>query len=287
MSWHNKKTGAYAETSTEAYDNAVEVYNYLYDLGWTLNAISGILGNMGHEGGYNPWRWQSDDVLPKGSSEIYSKSHGYGLFQYTPASNYINNGSKYSGYGPNYSDEVGSQTDGLAQLALMNSNELGGYIKTSAYNLTFAQFKASTDTPEYLAGAWLYNFERPADPAATLAARQKSARYWYEKLGGVTPSTGHYVNVLVEGNGTAWAIPTKADSGVTITLYETPGEDATFEGFTVTSGGVEIVDNSFTMPDNDVYITATFSGETPKDFKPWLLYFFKNSHVWSSLNLHY
>lgn len=287
MSWHCKKTGAYTETSAEAYENAVEIYNYLTGQGWSLNAIAGVIGNIGHEGGYNPWRWQSDDVLPKGSSAIYSKSHGYGLFQYTPASKYIENGGKYSGFGPNYSDEVGSTSDGLAQVALMASNELGDYIKTSKYNLTFSQFKTSTQSAEYLAAAWLYNFERPADPTATVAARQKSAAYWYDKLGGVTPATGHYINILVNGNGAAWAIPSKAESGVTISLYESAGDGAEFEGWTVTAGGVDIVDNSFTMPDNDVYITATFTGETPRDFKPWLLYFFKNSHVWSSLNIHY
>lgn len=289
MSWHCKKTGAYDETGAEAYDNAVMIQTFLSGKGWGFNAICAVIGNIGHEGGYNPWRWQSDSVLAKGSSQIYSKSHGYGLMQFTPASNYINNAGSFSGYGVNYADEVGSQSDGDAQLALMDSNILGGYIKTSSYPLTFSEFKTSTADVEYLASAWLYNFERPYNPSASVAARRASAKYWYNKLGGVTPSTSHYVNILIEGNGTAYSVPTYGDAGVEVTLYAKAGSGASFVGWTVLSGGVEIVDNKFTLGETDVYIRAKFTGDSPKPthkVPAWLLWYFtKNGKTWASTNI--
>ena len=53
--------------------------------------------------------------------------------------------------------------------------------------LSFSEFKVSTQTPEYLAGAWVYNYERPADPSATIAGRREAARYWYQVLQGLPP----------------------------------------------------------------------------------------------------
>lgn len=290
MSWHNKSTGAYGETSTEAYDNAVMIQSYLSAKGWGFNAICAVIGNIGHEGGYNPWRWQGDSVLAKGSQQIYSKSHGYGLMQFTPASNYINNAGSFSGYGPNYSDQVGSANDGDAQLELMNSNILGGYISTNAYPLSFTDFKVSTQDVQYLASAWLYNFERPYNPSASVAARRASALYWYNTLSGEkpSPSTTKYVNILVEGNGSAWAIPTKGESGTEVTLYNKVGSGAEFKGYSVLSGGVTIADDKFTLGDSDVYIKATFTGEKKPTHKvpAWLLWYFtKNNQTWASTSI--
>lgn len=75
------------------------------------------------------------------------------------------------------------------------------------------------------------------------------------------PEGEHTITVNVEGNGTAYASATSAKAGVTITLTATPNGDDTFEGWTVESGGITITDDSFTMPDEAVVITATFTGE--------------------------
>ena len=64
----------------EMESNAKEIYTYLSDKGWTLNAISGLLGNMQRESTINPGLWQS---LKEGNY-----SGGYGLVQWTPASKY-------------------------------------------------------------------------------------------------------------------------------------------------------------------------------------------------------
>lgn len=173
--WHNKNTGAYSRDSVEAQENVMKMVEVLAPLGWTINAIAALAGNQAYESGFNPWRWESDTV---------NLVRGYGLFQYTPASKYINSSvaASYTGFQPNYPMGSGGQDDGTAQLLFMHNNVDGGYIPTSAYNLTMQQFRESTQSPDYLASAWLYNYERPGDPGATEAGRRADALWWYDWL---------------------------------------------------------------------------------------------------------
>lgn len=173
--WHNKNTGAYARSSAEAQENVMMMVQVLAPLGWTINAIAALAGNQAYESGFNPWRWESDTV---------NTSRGYGLFQYTPATKYINSSiaAGYTGFQPNYPMGSGGQDDGTAQLLFMHNNVDGGYISTSSYPLSMAQFRTSTQSPDYLASAWLYNYERPGDPSATEAGRRADALWWYDWL---------------------------------------------------------------------------------------------------------
>lgn len=118
-------------TQGEMESNAKEIYTYLSDKGWTINAISGLLGNMQRESTINPGLWQS---LKEGNY-----SGGYGLVQWTPATKYTN-WAKANGY------DIG---DGTVQLYWIDqlSESTGEWIKTSAYNLTWSQFKTSTRMP--------------------------------------------------------------------------------------------------------------------------------------------
>lgn len=183
MPWHTKQTGEYIRTTREAKDNAVMIYNILSRLGWTLNAISGTLGNVGYESGYNPWRWQSDDVLSINDTYYIQEQtgHAYGLFQFDPAKQYVYSitAQGYPGWGPNFSDFPGNTGDGNAQVLFVHNNVSGGYIPTNNYPLTYAQYKASTQTPEYLALAWLANYERGS---GGITNRQDNARYWFDLL---------------------------------------------------------------------------------------------------------
>lgn len=169
MSWHAKNTGAYALGSAEADDNAVMIYQVLHSLGFEYNAICAVLGNIGYESGYNPWRWQSDSVLA--TTDTYyinnQSGHAYGLLQYDPAggNRYINNATAmaYPTYGPNFSNQPGNSQDGDAQLRWMDSYDIPtnhAYIPTSAYPLNYGQFKVSTNTVAHLTYAWEYNYER-------------------------------------------------------------------------------------------------------------------------------
>ena len=173
--WHNKNTGAYSRDSVEAQENAMKMVEVLAPLGWTINAIAALAGNQAYESGFNPWRWESD---------IVNTANGYGLFQYTPATKYINSSvaDDYPGFQPNYPMGTGGQDDGTAQLLFMHNNVDGGWIPTTAYNMTMQQFRESTQSPDYLASAWLYNYERPRVPSATEAGRRADALWWYDWL---------------------------------------------------------------------------------------------------------
>lgn len=185
MNWHAKKIGGYARTSVEAQENAQMIYGLLYSRGWTLNAVCGLLGNLSAESGYNPWRWQSDAVGVSTGSPWTNK--GYGFVQFTPGGKYINSSAAkaYPGYGPNFSDRAGNINDGYAQMCFVD--EHADYIPTGTYPMTYAQFKTSTLSAGHLARVWLYNYERPGDPAATEEARASNGNWWYETLSGETP----------------------------------------------------------------------------------------------------
>lgn len=144
--------------------NALFVARYLISRGWTLNAIAGMLGNMQTESNINPGIWQNLDA--------YNYSLGFGIVQWTPATKYID-WANARGY------TIGSMEAQLTRLQYEMDNHIQ-YYPTSAYPLTFAQFKVSTNTPEWLAQAFLLNYERPADQ--TQPQRSTQARYWYDYL---------------------------------------------------------------------------------------------------------
>lgn len=153
-------------TNEEMQNNAYCFYSYMATHGWTLNAIAGALGCIEHESTINPGIWQSLIINPSG---------GFGLVQWTPSTNFTT-----------WADSKGYEhDDGTAQCEWIDSvtEEVGQWIATSAYPETFSEFKVSTKEPEYLAKAWINNFERPGvvyDPT-------EDAKKWYEYLKNMTP----------------------------------------------------------------------------------------------------
>ncbi len=149
---------------TQMQGNALEVYNYFSTRGWTMNAIAGMLGNMESESTINPGIWQSLDYG--------NYSMGYGLVQWTPATNYTN-WATANGY---------DITDPEGQMIWIDTRTAptGQWIATSAYNLSFESFKKSTQTPEWLASAFLKNFERAG--VEVESERRSQARKWYNYL---------------------------------------------------------------------------------------------------------
>ena len=199
MPWHVKSIGAYSRQSREALENAQEVYNVLYGLGWTLQSVCAALGNIEHESGYNPWRWQSDIVLPVGDPRIGTigggnTAHAYGLCQQDPAAKYIYRPYAQSlpYYGPNYTDRQGNQNDGQPQLQYIHwicSDPAGGEWDAdpthSTYNMPFADFYANTRNRNtaYLTRTFFSGYER----GTWSDSRVFAANYWENALGGYTP----------------------------------------------------------------------------------------------------
>ena len=189
MAWHCKAKGAYARDSDEAIENAKMIYGVLSAQGWTLNAVCGVLGNIGAESGYNPWRWQSDKIGV--STGFPWNGKGYGLVQFTTSGateiKYIDNplAKQFDGYGPNFSDKDGNVNDGNAQMLYVDG--YADYYSTSSYPMSYADFKVSDLDSGYLAKVWLSNYERPPDIPSKEPVRASEAEYWYQVLSGEPP----------------------------------------------------------------------------------------------------
>lgn len=204
MGWYAKPRGGYEYNSWEWVQNVAEMNRFFRERGYTYQAIAGILGNVHHESGMNPWRWQSDEVNYNG---------GYGLFQYTPASGYLAL-SKLPNYSPNLSvAEVtanATPSDGLAQCVVFDEDKLAKwmtgcwrtYWDSNVYadlknvsqeilnkygngkSITLSQFMGIDDV-YYATFAFLACFEGPLVPNMT--PRYKTAQDVYTIITGDIP----------------------------------------------------------------------------------------------------
>lgn len=152
--------------------NATYIYKFLSNEGWTKNAIAGMLGNMQAESSLNPGRWQSENVG--------NTSGGYGLVQWTPATNYLN----------------WCNSEGISDPSEMDSNLLRiiyeldhglQWIATSEYDFSFEAFASSTKSPSYLASAFLKCYERAG--VEVESTRQANAVSWFSFLNGSDPGS--------------------------------------------------------------------------------------------------
>jgi hypothetical protein len=198
VSYYNPETRPL--TMEEMTVNGNYIMAYLLAKGWTKNAICGMLGNMQSESSINPARWQSD--------RIGWMSGGVGLVQWTPATKYLDWASS-KGY------NWRTMESNLERILYEVANGLQWYA-TSDYPLSFDEFIVSTETPEYLAQAFIRNYERPADQ--TQPARSTQARYWWDHLDGsgviigdpgtggdpTTPETNNEIYHLWLSNAMRW-----------------------------------------------------------------------------------
>lgn len=165
--WGNTIDSSNALSQSQMEENALYIYNYLTNKGWTLNAICGLLGNTQTESTHNPGRWEGEDVG--------NLNGGFGIVQWTPATNYLNW----------VSGDPTTMDNNLSRIIYEINNNLQ-WIPTPSYNYSFTDFIHSNDTPYNLAMAFLANYERPADPNQPIRGTQ--AENWFTYLGGVIPS---------------------------------------------------------------------------------------------------
>lgn len=171
---------SHALTRAQMIINATYIYKCLSSIGWTAQAVAGLLGNMEHESGINPGRWQSDNVG--------SGSSGYSLVQWTPANNYIAWCIETGRNDPSEMDNA------LARIIYELENGLQ-YYQTPEYPLSFREFSQSTENPYTLACAFAWNYERSytvlygseAEKEALRQKRGNAALAWYEYLTGIEP----------------------------------------------------------------------------------------------------
>lgn len=144
--------------------NAKLVTQFLLKHFWSKNAIAAVLGNMRGESGINPGIWEN----------LQPFAGGYGLVQWTPYTKYsewaIANG--YSNWNGN----------GDAQMERIIYESKNGLQWIANRPMSFENFTKSDESIEYLTEVWLYNYERPADPAGTLQTRINYALGLYDSI---------------------------------------------------------------------------------------------------------
>lgn len=146
----------------EMQNNAVLIWNYFRSQGWTINAVSAMLGNMQSESTINPGIWENQDQFVG----------GYGLVQWTPYTNYsLWAGSGWEDNGPKECERIVWELNNGVQ-----------WYPTEKYPMTFEEFSQSTRPVGFLAQVFLYNYERPDD--LNQPWRSTQAEYWFEFLGG-------------------------------------------------------------------------------------------------------
>lgn len=160
-------------TKAQQQVNAKYIYSYLSAKGWTINAISAILGNMQAESSINPGRWQSNNV---------GGGPAYGIVQWDPYSKYINWATS------NGFSDYSTMDANLARIIWEVNNNQQWYGRSEWAGMSFKEFTTSTKSVNYLARGFIICYERPADQSTSAQNYRASlAEEWYSYLTGVTP----------------------------------------------------------------------------------------------------
>lgn len=166
-----------ALTQSQMEVNALYIYSYLLNKGWSENSIAAILGNMEAESSINPGRWQSDRV---GGD---SSGHGYSLCQWTPYTKYTDWCSSQGYSDPSEMDSA------LARIIYEVNNNIQWIGRLDWADMTFKEFSESSESVEYLTVGFLLCYERPADQSESVQNYRTSlAEKWYTYLTGKEPT---------------------------------------------------------------------------------------------------
>lgn len=153
-------------TQAEMQKNVRIIYTYFSALGWTDNAIAGMIGNMETESTINPGLWQGREI----PSDPLTTDKGFGLTQWTPANKLIN-----------WANESGlDYTSGFVQMQRINFESLNNlqWSTENLFDYTWEQYIHSTESPEDLAQVFVWAYERPENP--DIDKRRRDARKWFE-----------------------------------------------------------------------------------------------------------
>lgn len=172
--------------------NALVIAQIMRGYGWKDNVIAGIFGNMQVESSFNPGAYY-------GFSEYSSVSMG--LAQWDPTSKY-EEWADENGYSPYIDIEYQCE-----RIKYESENGLQWVRRSSFDNMTFPEFLASEESPEFLAKVFVASYEIPAkwinggtDREEVYAERAEKAAYWYEIITGSpypdTPGTSSIKNKM-------------------------------------------------------------------------------------------
>lgn len=231
--------------------NAQYILDYLLSRGWTKQAICGVLGNMQRESTINPGIWQS---LAAGNYSM-----GYGLVQWTPATNYTNWATQ-NGYA------IGNMDGQLIWIDTLSAST-GQWIQTTSYPLSWNAFKTSTSSPDYLASAFLANFERAGVSAEQ--ERRDNAMNWFYSLDSSGSAGNSAIEKAVQGaisiandnshgydQGSRWGNPDYDCSSLLITVWQNAGVPVKTNGATYTGNMYSVFTScGFRDVTNTIYLS--------------------------------
>ena len=172
--------------------NADKVYAVFHALGWTDNAIAGMVGNMQIESWLNP-----ADATPSIGNTLSAigntaaTSHpdnAYGLVQWKGRGTTDPNNNQLVGYAIRHGYEWYDGDIQMQRLTWEYQEPAKFHPQTvDGVYYTFSSYAASTSDPSVLAKAWMVCYE---GTYSVLSERQANAEYWYDYFsGGPTPPT--------------------------------------------------------------------------------------------------
>lgn len=168
-------------TQSEMENNARMVWNYFGSRGWSLNAVSAMLGNMETESTINPGIWESLESDYDAYFDAHGRYPGYGLVQWTPFTKY----SEWAGAG--WQDNGNKECERI--LYEVDKGEQWFQNPNAPIvnpPITFKEFTTSLLDVEILANYFLWYYEHPA--VTEQPARGEQAIKWYNFLYGTTPT---------------------------------------------------------------------------------------------------
>lgn len=177
--------------------NALKVYQYFNNLGWSLSAIAGMLGNMQHESFLSPAYIQATHrgSLPNSADSLSdvpnsvmlsfygtsSRGYGIGLVQWDGYTSTAPAGAKIVSFASRYNL---NWYDGDTQCFRIKREQETDIQWTSntlyGTRWTWDNYPTNSRTPEESAHIWRICYEVGGDSSDD--TRQANARYWYDYL---------------------------------------------------------------------------------------------------------
>lgn len=178
--WRTTDVRIYDPSDAQIF-NMNKVYDFFINLGWTPNAIAGMLGNMMVESTVNPWRFEHSSLNWDDVPAILTDEGGMGLTQWTPCRKYYN-------WAIDEGKDPKSGTTMCERIHYEQENGLQWNLD-NILHYNWSQYVSSTETPETLSRVFLWAYERPGhlDPeqeAERLAQRAANARWCFDNIHG-------------------------------------------------------------------------------------------------------
>lgn len=168
--------------------NSLLVAQYLENLGWTKQAVAGILGNMDVESSMNPALIEGrayHTLITNAQCLAIDDQHGVGLVQWTGHTTTAPAGQKLASFAIRYNKEWYDGELQCFRLEREYQTDIQFIPRTvDGVRWTWNDYIISTETPETLAKVWQYCYE---NGGTDTALRQQKARYYYGIIGDTIP----------------------------------------------------------------------------------------------------